>query len=170
MIKNNVISFDFDGTLNDFFDGTENPHKSEVRDWVRRFKRRGYDVHIITRRFGPDNSVRGIMDEHIKVLELAKELGIPEEKIIFTNREWKHSFVKQIGACIHIDDEIDELIFMESYHPDAKVIWLGDENWTDNLIGEIENHDSVKIWFSNEDNVVKAGLIMIVTLLALLFV
>jgi hydroxymethylpyrimidine pyrophosphatase-like HAD family hydrolase len=165
MIKHNIISFDFDGTLNNFFDGTENPHKLEVRDWVRRFKRRGYDVHIITRRFGPDNSVLGAMDEHIKVLEVAKELGISEEKIIFTNREWKHSFVKSIGACIHIDDEIDERIFMETYHPDAKVIWLGDDEWTDNLISEIEHHDGLKIWFSNEDNVIKAGLALIAILI-----
>ena len=105
------------------------------------------------------------MDEHIKVLEVAKELGISEEKIIFTNREWKHSFVKSIGACIHIDDEIDERIFMETYHPDAKVIWLGDDEWTDNLISEIEHHDGLKIWFSNEDNVIKAGLALIAILI-----
>jgi len=169
MIKHNIISFDFDGTLNEFFDGSENPHKLEVRDWVRRFKRRGYDVHIITRRFGPDNSALGAMDEHIKVLELAKELGITEDKVIFTNREWKHSFIKSVGACIHIDDEIDERIFMETYHPDATVIWLGDDDWTDNLISKIEGHDSIKVWLSNEENIIKTGLVLALTLLVFLF-
>ena len=106
------------------------------------------------------------MDEHIKVFKLAKELDIPEEKIIFTNRECKHSFVKSIGACIHIDDEENERLLMETYHPDATVIWLGEDNWNDNLISELKNHDGIKIWFSNEDNVVKAGIALIIILLS----
>jgi len=169
MIKQNVISFDFDGSLNDHFDGTENPHKREVRDWAKRLKRRGYDVYIITRRFGPEFPEQGATNEHLKVFKLAKELGIPEDRIIFTNREWKHFFVKKIGACIHIDDEIDERIFMESYHPDAKVIWLGDSNWSDLLIYEIEDHDGFKIWFSNEENILKVGMAIALMLLYTLF-
>jgi hypothetical protein len=168
MIKHNIISVDFDGTLNDFYDGQTNPYKQRIRDLVRKLKIRGYDVHIITRRYDAENWQEGGIKEHLEVLRIAAELEIPEHNITFTNREWKHSFVKNIGACIHFDDEENERVFMESYNPEATVIWLGDEDWEKQTLAILDKHDPVKIWLSNESNISTLGATLL-TILTFLF-
>lgn len=170
-VKNNIVSFDFDGTIDDQFnDEGVNPHKKIVRDWILRLIRRGYDVHIITRRFGPDNSSRGIMDEHIKPLKVAKELGIPENKVIFTNREWKYKTIETLGACMHIDDDDREKYWIDRHLPHTHMVWLGANNWEEQIVDEIEYHDHLKIWISSERNLKKLGLVLFIILMsALLF-
>lgn len=166
-IKNNTISFDFDGTLDDNFDGVKNPYKKEVRDFALRLIRRGYNVHIITRRYGPDNSVLGLMDEHIKVWNVAKELGIPRENIIFTNRNWKYSSIASIGACIHIDDDEREKFWLDRHLPNVKMICLTNENWQEELIEQIDKHNKFNIWFGNEKNMFKLGTALFLILLTI---
>ncbi len=164
--QKNVISFDMDGTIDDHFnDAGINPHKKIIRDWVLRLIRRGYDVHIITRRFDPDNSSRGITDEHVKVFKIAKELGISKDKVIFTNREWKYKHIESIGACIHIDDDEREKYWIDRHLPHTNMVWLGANNWEEQLIDEIDTHDPFKVWFSSEKNLLKFGLGLSITLL-----
>lgn len=167
-VKKNVISFDMDGTLDHHFDGAKNPHLKETRDFVFRLIRRGYDVHIITRRYGPEKSHAGLGNEHLKVWEVANILGIPKDKIIFTNREWKYSFIKSIGACMHIDDDEREKYWVERHLPEVKMVWLEDSNWKDALISKIEEHDTVSIWIMSEDNITKLG-VAIAIILTLIF-
>lgn len=159
-IKNNVISWDFDGTLNDHFGGAINPLKKQTRDWVLRLKRRGYDVHIITRRFGPENKNMGKGNEHLIVWKVADELGVPREKVIFANREFKYSYIEKINACIHIDDDAEEKFWLDKYLPDVKMIWLEDKNLEQDLISTIDTHDHVSIWLSNENNLAKLGFLL----------
>lgn len=165
MTKDNIISCDFDGSLDDHFDGAINHDKKEVRDFILRLIRRGYEVYIITRRYGPDNSSMGLIDEHLKVWKVAQELGIPKDRIIFTDRQWKYSFIDSIGACIHIDDDEREQFLIKGNLPDVKMIWLGHDNWPDKLIDTIEEHDKVGIWIGNEKNIIKIGIILIIILL-----
>ena len=109
-MKNNktTVSFDFDGTLNDYFMGEINPHK----DWIRALfielvTSDDFDVYIITRRHGPERSEEGSKNEHEKVFELINELNIefPKEKILFTNRDYKYSYINKLKVDIHLDDE-----------------------------------------------------------------
>lgn len=165
MIEENTISCDFDGSLDDNFDGTINPHKKEVRNKVLKLIRRGYDVYIITRRYGPENSSRGAIDEHLVVLEVAKELGIPKEKVIFTNREWKYSSIESIGACMHIDDDKREKYWIERHLPKVKMICLEDSNWNEQIDGVIIEHNKIGIWLKNKKNIFSIIIVLITTLM-----
>lgn len=102
------ISFDVDGTINEHFFGELNPHKDEVQKLLVKLVNDEYfDVYIITRRFGPTHSNKGQKNEHQVVLNLLNKLNIqlPEEKIIFTNREYKYSVINKLNIDIHLDDD-----------------------------------------------------------------
>lgn len=128
------ISFDFDGTLEDEFgDILVNSQKSEIQKIAKNYIRQGNDVIIITKRYGPENFMLGLGNEHLKVKKLAKELGI--DKIYFTNREPKFSYIINLGVDIHFEnDEYDiELInkyCQESGHK-CLVVPIEDPYWRD---------------------------------------
>jgi hypothetical protein len=169
-VKDNTISFDYDGTLDHHFGGHDkNPFLKEVRDFALRLKRRGYNIHIITRRYGPENSHMGLTNEHLEVWKTADILGVPRENIIFTNRKWKYSFIESIGACMHIDDDEREKYWIERHLPEVKMIWLGEEKWERELISKIEEHNATSIWIENERNIIALGICMAIILLGILF-
>jgi hypothetical protein len=102
------ISFDYDGNLDDHFDGGKNPHKKEVQELFKKLSEDDdIDLYIITRRYGPEHSNKGLKNEHKKVYELLEELNIilPEDKIIFTNREVKYKIILNLEIIIHLDDD-----------------------------------------------------------------
>ena len=102
------VSFDFDETLNEGFFGEANPHKDEVQKlFIELVNNDSFDVYIITRRFGPNSFNKGQKNEHEVVLNLLNQLNVqlPEEKIIFTNREYKYSFINELSIDIHLDDD-----------------------------------------------------------------
>lgn len=171
MIKDNIISFDFDGTIDHHFgNGDKNPYLKQIRDYIKRLKRRGYEIYIITRRYGPENANIGLMNEHLKVWNTAKELGIPKENVIFTNRKWKFTFIDSIGACMHVDDDDREKYWIERHLPHVSMIWLGDKNWEKKMIEEIDKHDHIKVWISNEKNLVSLGVALFIILLLTMLV
>lgn len=167
---NNVLTVDFDGTLNDQFNGDFNPQKKLTRDWVMRLLRRGYDVHIVTRRYGPKFSKEGAGNEHIEVLNLARQLGIDEDKVIFTNREWKYKVLGGLKSIIHIDDDEKERQLIERHLPNVKFIWVENTEWEQELISAIEPHDHLKIWLSSEKNIGKLLIGVMAVLLTLALV
>ena len=98
------ISFDFDGTLVDEFGGhPSNSQKDEVQGLAKKYLSEGHEVVIITKRFGPENSDKGIKNEHLEVQELAKKLGI--ERIYFTNREMKFSYIINLKVDRHFEND-----------------------------------------------------------------
>jgi len=165
-VKDNVITWDYDGTLDHHFGGQENnPYIKQTRDYVKRLIRKGYNVYIITRRYGPENSSLGFMDEHLQVWKTAAELGIRRENVIFTNRMWKYSFIESVGACMHIDDDEREKYWIERHLPKVKAIWLGYDNWEEQLINVVDGHDKLAIFFGNKRIV--SALLLIITALCL---
>lgn len=70
---------------------------------VKKYLNQGHEVIIITKRFGPENSDKGIKNEHLEVQHLAKKLGI--EKIYFTNREMKFSYIINLGVDRHFEND-----------------------------------------------------------------
>ncbi len=166
MIKENVISVDMDGTIDHHFDGTKNPYKKMVRDFILRLIRRGYTVYIVTRRYGPDNSVRGLMNEHLKVWEVADELGIPRDRVIFTGREWKYKTIEALGSSIHIDDDETEKYWIERHSPLVQVILLGHNNWMEQLTDIISEHDHLSIWINgHKQRLTRVGIILFILFL-----
>jgi hypothetical protein len=97
------ISFDFDGTLEDDFDGTVNKQKEEIQKLAKRYVSDGHDVCIITKRYGYEKSNLGIGNEHLKVYYLANELGI--DKVYFTNREMKFNYIINLGIDRHFEND-----------------------------------------------------------------
>jgi hypothetical protein len=108
------VSFDFDGTLSIGFFGEPNPYKDRVHDIVRELIAEGFDVHIITRRY--EHPMRNELDD---VYAIAFELGIPDEKIFFTNREWKYSKINELGIEFHIDDDETDIRLIENNCPNT---------------------------------------------------
>jgi phosphoserine phosphatase len=98
------ISFDFDGTLVDEFGGhPSNIQKDEVQGLAKKYLSEGHEVIIITKRFGPENADKVIKNEHLEVQHLANKLGI--EKIYFTNREMKFSYIINLEVDRHFEND-----------------------------------------------------------------
>jgi hypothetical protein len=96
------ISFDFDGTLDDEFDGSINPQKEEIQKLALKYVRDGHSVCIITKRFDEPNRRNGKGNEYKEVYELANRLGITE--IHFTNREMKFSSIIRLKVDMHFEN------------------------------------------------------------------
>jgi hypothetical protein len=113
-----IVSFDFDGTLNEHFMGGDNPHEDEIKQlFVELFNSDDFDVYIITRRFGPNDADKGVGNEHTTVDKMLKELNIdlPEEKKLFTNRSYKYKLINELGVDIHLDDDKREHQFIKKF-------------------------------------------------------
>jgi hydroxymethylpyrimidine pyrophosphatase-like HAD family hydrolase len=130
------ISFDFDGTLVDEFGGfPSNNQKDEIQGLAKKYLSEGHEVIIITKRFGPANFYKGIGNEHLEVKELAKKLGI--EKVYFTNREMKFSYIINLEVDRHFENDDYEVQLInqacnEKGH-NCLVIPVEDNNWRDLL-------------------------------------
>lgn len=140
------VSFDFDGTLNEHFSGESNPHKDEVQKLlVELFNNESFDVYIITRRFGPENSEKGNINEHNLVFELLNFLDIEifKEKIIFTNRDYKFSTINALGIDIHFDDDYLEHDLIKRF-TNCKSFNVQKESWLEEF-KSYTNFDDEKI-------------------------
>lgn len=75
IIKKTIVSFDFDGCLSDQFFGDINSEGEDVKELFRSLaSSEEFEVFVITRRFGPENSEEGQKNEHIAVYDLIEEL------------------------------------------------------------------------------------------------
>lgn len=110
------ISFDFDGTLADDFDGTPNDQKDRVIAKLRELQAENHEVFIVTKRFSADNSSLGIVNEHIDVYQLASELGISGKNVVFTNRELKADTLHKLAINQHYENSDIELDFFLRNH------------------------------------------------------
>jgi hypothetical protein len=124
-IVENLISFDFDGTLDDDFDGTNNPIKEEIQSVCRDLIHQGKDVCIITKRYGPDSG----MGETDKVYKLAMDLGV--KNIYFTDRELKDSKIKELGIEMHFENSEYEARVIQFRNPKCVVVLVTDPCWKD---------------------------------------
>ena len=127
------ISFDFDGTLSDDFDGSFNKQKQEIQDIAKKYVDGEHQVCIITKRYGPEFSNMGITNEHKIVFDLAKKLGIKD--IYFTNREMKFSHILALKVDMHFENSEYEvqLINQACGEKDHKcvVVHVEDPYWRD---------------------------------------
>lgn len=97
------VSFDFDHTLT-------NPNLTEL---AKKFIVMGADVYITTSRFS-DQLGKKLAYDNREVFNKAEVLGIPKNKIRFTNGQDKYSFLKDFD--LHFDDDEHEIILINE-HP-----------------------------------------------------
>ena len=132
------ISFDYDGTLDDHFDGQKNPRKEKIQKLLKQLSEDdNYNVYVITRRFGPEHSEEGLTNEHEKVYELLNNLNIvlPEENVIFINRKYKYSFINELNIDIHLDDDFKELDLIGNYSSGTAVN-VNKKDWKTDIVSE----------------------------------
>jgi hypothetical protein len=125
------VSFDFDGTLNEHFFGAVNPYEDGIKQlFVELVNSGDFDVYIITRRYGPEDSEKGLGDEHTTVDNLLKTLNIdlPKEKKLFTNRKYKYTLINKLGIDIHLDDDPKEHELIRKF-TNGSSVYVQDPNW-----------------------------------------
>lgn len=98
------VSFDYDGTLADHFDGSHNPNSGRALEALLGHASAGDEVFIVTRRYGPENAGLGLVNEHIDPLRLAAGLPVPGHRVVFTNRSLKADRLRELGIDMHYDD------------------------------------------------------------------
>ena len=93
-------SFDFDSTLD----------IPSVQKFAKKLVRKGIEVWIVTsrvsERFGNPNW-------NFDLFRVAREVGIKEENIHFTEGDDKWKFLKDKGFLFHLDDDCIELELLE---------------------------------------------------------
>ena len=101
------ISFDFDSTLS----------RKDVQDYALSLINKGFEVWILTSRFEDCFNYpwyKGVTDEHCHqdLYIVANSLGIPPERIIFTNMADKADTIltrDDFNPIFHLDDDYIEL-------------------------------------------------------------
>lgn len=121
----NRISFDFDGTLDDDFDGTINPIKEEIQEICKYLVQSGKKVCIITKRYGPETG----MGETDKVYKMALDLGVTN--IYFTDRELKDRKIQELGIEVHFENSEYESKVIQYTNPACLVVQVTDPYWRD---------------------------------------
>ena len=84
------VSFEYDDTLS----------TNRGQELAKRLLSEGDDVHVVTR--------RSIMQSG-QVYKVAEELGIPKNKVHFTNGKLKWETIKRLGIQKHYDNNSDEI-------------------------------------------------------------
>jgi hypothetical protein len=118
------VSFDFDGTLADHFDGAPNDQRYKVIERLKQHQREGDEVFIVTKRYSPQNSRLGLVNEHIDPLRLASELSIPGDRIVFTDRSLKADKLHDLGINQHYEDCPHEADYFIRRFPSSDMIYV----------------------------------------------
>jgi hypothetical protein len=100
--QGNKVSFDFDDTLS----------TQKGQDIAKRLMDSGKTVYIITRRQAGSG---------LEVYKVAKELGIPQSRVYFTNGALKWETIKRLEIGTHYDNNQNEIDKIRE-NTDAKAI------------------------------------------------
>lgn len=98
------LSFDFDHTLS----------QPAVQRFARQLVDEGWELWIVTMRFASQTHLARYQQEqgdtgeawtgNEDLFQVAKALGIPKRRVIFTNWQWKSRFLARQGFILHVDD------------------------------------------------------------------
>jgi len=127
-MKKYKVSFDFDGTL-ELKPIQEYARELMQRDWV--------EVWVTTTRFWDDEKYKKFFQTTINVdltnndlREVTNDLGIPEERIHFTNMEEKWHYLKEKDFVWHIDDDwVENRQILNTCAPTKAISSWGNPNW-----------------------------------------
>ena len=117
------ISFDFDGTL----------ARKDIHAFAKEMAVAGHEVWIVTSRFADEEAMsknwHWIPGQNEKVFAAAEDIGIPRERIVFTNMSPKIDFLKGKEFSLHLDDDVDELMGILSSKDPCKPINANHSDW-----------------------------------------
>lgn len=96
------VSFDFDSTL----------ELLPIQSYAEELIKRGVEVWVVTSRFGDDELYKRFFQTSTNVdltnsdlKRITDRLGIPSERIYFTNMKDKWEFFENKGFIWHLDDD-----------------------------------------------------------------
>jgi hypothetical protein len=105
------VSIDFDRTLS----------REDVQEYVASLIKEGCEVWILTSRYSNEEFPKHARDQNNYNEDLFKvtdSLGIPRERIIFANMEFKYEFIlnrEGFNPVFHLDDDHIELDGIKMY-------------------------------------------------------
>lgn len=99
------VSFDYDGTL----------ALPNVENFAKELVESGVEVWVITSRVGDDNPNKlstSFPDPQWNedLWETCDRVGIPKDRVIFTNFVDKIEFIRNQNLIFHLDDDLHELL------------------------------------------------------------
>jgi len=123
MNKKLKMSFDFDSTLS----------RKDIQEYAKELITEGYDVWIVTSRCSTEqglaNGWHWIEKQNQELYDVADEVGIPREKIVFTSHVDKIEYLQGKGFLFHIDDDVDELVEIVKSGDPCRVVNAEHSDW-----------------------------------------
>ncbi len=131
------LSFDFDGTLS----------RKDVQEFAKELNDLGYEVWIVTSRqsdeFVKENNCVATQDRVLKSNEklflVADDIGIPKNRIKFTNSADKIDFLKNKGFIFHLDDDTYELMSILDSGDICKPVNVDHYEWKETILEILNN-------------------------------
>ena len=109
------VSFDFDSTL----------AEQRMKKLAAVFISNGHEVFITTSRMDEDWArVKGNPNWNKEVFVVAESLGIPKDRIRFTNGDDKYKLLE--GFDIHFDDDFIDIELIEEHLPNCAAVLISD--------------------------------------------
>lgn len=103
-MKQNLVTFDFDGTLS----------RADVQEYALELISKGVDVWVVTSRYDELHKHRyQINPTNNDLWEVVDRLNIPRWKVRFTCMEFKADYLFHTNAIFHLDDNKDEFFEMK---------------------------------------------------------
>ena len=129
------VSFDFDGTL----------EICSVQEYASELLKEGIEVWVVTSRFGDQELYQKFFQTTTKVdltnndlRSITDKIGIPEERIHFTNMRDKWEFIENRGFVWHLDDDWIENEMINSRTLTKGIDFFGNPDWKKQCNSEIK--------------------------------
>jgi len=128
------VSFDFDGTLS----------RKDVQEFAKSLVQSGHDVWIVTSRIETEPALKKgwywIERQNQELYDVAENVGIKRENIIFTEFVDKIEFLRGKNFVFHIDDDVDELMAILSSKDTCKTVNVCHFEWKENCENILQNN------------------------------
>jgi hypothetical protein len=108
------VSFDYDDTLS----------RKDIQKYANSLIKAGHEVWITTSRYDavekyategqPLWKTLHLPEAWNELFEVAEQLGIPKEQILFTNKQSKVDYIEKQGFLWHLDDDVKELFLINN--------------------------------------------------------
>jgi len=142
------VSFDFDGTLS----------RKDVQSFAKKLVDIGLEVWIVTSRCATEPALEKgwywIERQNQELYDVAESCGIKRENIQFTEHVDKIVFLKDKKFVFHLDDDMDELIYIRESGDKCAPINVGHLSWEEYCTEEIANKLSESGEISKTDSIV----------------
>ena len=123
MNKKFKISFDFDSTLS----------RKDIQKYAKQLIEEGHDIWIVTSRCATEPALakgwHWVEKQNQELYDVAEEVGIPREKIVFTEHVDKIEYLQGKGFLFHIDDDVDELVEIVKSGDPCRVVNAEHSDW-----------------------------------------